>query len=626
MPSLNERVEELLFKSGKSSEKIFETIDLAYKNGDAEFAKAAIKRMEGENKPVDWLLSSGIHKKLSQQMMDDFEEMLVASFKERKGYVEEIVRYLQEFPNSKHFKEIFNNAAEKCTDFSNLLTLAKIPGGDVTKIRKKFLEDCYDADLLCKFVTEIPGDNYSIVNRLMYENQSGTNDRYLLSLATKANVSAAQFEAIRNSIQDKTIKDNMNYSTLNKKNCGINASMLDSKVYRCGGYHGHGGQFNAEQTALGNYVYFIDQVIGRDWDYIGAPSYLNSDYYDGAINLTVDMLEKYVLENCVNKQNSTVDISTENFIKYFKLTKFESNSQTFKQNFGLFPYVAQYILMQNGIHLNDEKFVMDLDLSYDRDKSYFLNIPFHYGEKVRIEDTVKSIYDKNNSLGKSDNEEKNAFYPGDNTTKTSKSSDISLEEAEKILQATEQKQADEGENQKNRKFTNNGQKKETNNKQKMKETKVSVKTIVCDPPLKFGKTEKTSFDVALDENGNIDLTNPANARFLRCPQYMKRILSEEPQAYGTMPPEAFFNRSGSRVTRQCYLRYAQEGALERLNGTREIDIKNGNELLSKSEYAEHIIQTVNKKDNELIAKFKSSESEIYQYIKKEMSVESSLRR
>ena len=137
------------------------------------------------------------------------------------------------------------------------------------------------------------------------------------------------------------------------------------KYARCGGYHGNTDRknlpvFNAEETCYGNYMYLLEEAFNLRVINAKNPKLLQDEGLNAEINKVVGTLEKYVMENCFDRENRTVNFSARHFIDAFSSPKNPAlkTRKHIASNFALMPYVIQYVLMQNGYYLEDRNKIL----------------------------------------------------------------------------------------------------------------------------------------------------------------------------------------------------------------------------------------------------------------------------
>lgn len=135
------------------------------------------------------------------------------------------------------------------------------------------------------------------------------------------------------------------------------------------------------------------------------------------------------------------------------------------------------------------------------------------------------------------------------------------------------------------------------------------------------QTTVSKFEIKLNENREIDLSLPENKAILSDKDTLKDLLKEYPEAYKTIPAQAFDKTFGGRLERNEVLDYMCEGVKNKISkgsGYVEYPAKDdkGNLIGRKAtaqEYVEDMFKSVIDKDNEL---YSYSEKHSYSYQKR----------
>lgn len=162
------------------------------------------------------------------------------------------------------------------------------------------------------------------------------------------------------------------------------------KYSRCGGFHGKKDSssptLNAEETCFGIYMYMLERMFNLS---NLSNRELENPYLQSQVDMTMALISSYVLGSCVDRSKNTVTFSPEHFKEtfgYFNLP----NSLPLKDFSGVMPYITQYVLMQNGIRLDNENLLMNNNVnSFIKDEKCTRNNAHVYAKY-----TMKSINQK----------------------------------------------------------------------------------------------------------------------------------------------------------------------------------------------------------------------------------------
>lgn len=151
---------------------------------------------------------------------------------------------------------------------------------------------------------------------------------------------------------------------------------------KCGDYHGYRGgvKFNAEETSFGMYMYMIENTLNL-WSKRNSRE-INGAAIQAQIDMVVGILENYIL-NLIDKKSLEITVDAGAFQDAFR--NFNVDGVNLKDNCLLIPYVAQYILMQKGLHFKNEDVLLDsLDNSHIKQELV-------EGRYVNVDSTKQSV-------------------------------------------------------------------------------------------------------------------------------------------------------------------------------------------------------------------------------------------